>query len=287
MKLLFAPALIAVLFSTPALADDAKTAPKKPDKSSPKKPAAKKKTPPLPFKTSRENTGYGIGLDLGRRVMQTMTRQLSSIAVDRKKLVDALAIKKDLVSRLKERGVELDAKRMHEGFRDALSGAKPKMTDLQIMQVYRDAQRQINAKMKLVAEEHKKLAEKNKKEGPAFLAKNKKREGVVTTKSGLQYEVLRKGTGKKPKLTDTVIAKYRGTLIDGTEFDSSKKHGGPQPIRVGGVIRGWQEALQLMRVGAKWKLFVPAELAYRDESRGRLIAPHAVLIFELELLEIK
>ena len=130
-------------------------------------------------------------------------------------------------------------------------------------------------------------AAKNKKEGAAFLAKNKKNKGVVTLPSGLQYQVLRKGKGKKPKATDTVVTHYRGTLLDGSEFDSSYARGQPATFPVQGVIPGWIEALQLMRVGAKWKLFIPSGLAYGERGSGRSIGANATLIFEIELLNIK
>jgi FKBP-type peptidyl-prolyl cis-trans isomerase len=127
----------------------------------------------------------------------------------------------------------------------------------------------------------------NKKEAVAFLAKNAKAKGVVTTKSGLQYLVLKAGKGKSPKKTDTVKTHYRGTLLNGKEFDSSYKRNEPATFPVSGVIKGWTEALQLMKVGAKYKLFVPAELAYGDNPRaGGLITPGAMLVFEVELLEI-
>ena len=133
----------------------------------------------------------------------------------------------------------------------------------------------------------KELGEKNRKEGEAFLAENKKKKGVITTESGLQYMVLEKGDGPKPKATDTVSVNYRGTLIDGTEFDSSYKRGKPVTFPVKGVIAGWTEALLLMNVGSKYKLFVPPNLGYGGRGAGRLIGPEATLIFEVELLGIE
>ncbi len=133
----------------------------------------------------------------------------------------------------------------------------------------------------------KELGEKNRKEGEAFLAKNKKKKGVITTESGLQYMVLEKGDGPKPKATDTVSVNYRGTLIDGTEFDSSYKRGKPVTFPVKGVIAGWTEALLLMNVGSKYKLFIPPNLGYGERGPSRLIGPQATLIFEVELLGIE
>ncbi len=129
--------------------------------------------------------------------------------------------------------------------------------------------------------------EKNKKEGEAFLAGNKKKEGVVTLPSGLQYKIIKDGSGAKPKPTDTVSVNYRGALIDGTEFDSSYKRGEPASFKVTGVIPGWTEALQLMKAGSKWQLFIPSNLAYGERGTGRDIAPNATLIFDVELLSIQ
>jgi FKBP-type peptidyl-prolyl cis-trans isomerase FklB len=127
----------------------------------------------------------------------------------------------------------------------------------------------------------------NKKEGDAFLAANKTKEGVVTLPSGLQYKILTAGDGAKPTAADSVVCNYKGTLINGKEFDASSKHGGPATFPVGGVIKGWTEALQLMPVGSKWQLFVPADLAYGQRGAGGDIGPGATLIFEVELLSIK
>jgi len=123
--------------------------------------------------------------------------------------------------------------------------------------------------------------------GATFLAENAKKEGVITTASGLQYKVIKSGTGESPRLTDTVKVNYQGTLIDGTVFDSSMRHGGPATFPINRVIPGWTEALQLMKVGDKWQLFIPANLAYGDQSPGPTIPPNSVLIFEVELLGIE
>ena len=128
----------------------------------------------------------------------------------------------------------------------------------------------------------------NKKDGDAFLAANKGKEGVVTLPSGLQYKIVKEGTGPKPTAQDTVECNYKGTLIDGTEFDSTAKHGGkPATFPVGGVIKGWTEALQLMPVGSKWQLFIPGDLAYGQRGAGGVIGPNATLIFEVELVSIQ
>ena len=140
---------------------------------------------------------------------------------------------------------------------------------------------------KQLAEKNKQLGEKNKKEGEAFLAENKTKEGVKTLQSGLQYKVIKEGTGKTPKADETVVTNYRGTLTDGTEFDSSYKRGQPATFPVKGVIPGWTEALQLMREGSKWELFIPSSLAYGERGAGNTIGPNATLIFEIELISVK
>ena len=130
------------------------------------------------------------------------------------------------------------------------------------------------------------MSEESKKLGDAFLEQNKSAEGVIVTKSGLQYKVISEGTGKRPKTSDKVTVHYRGRLIDGREFDSSYRRGRPATFPVGGVIRGWVEALQLMQEGAKWELYIPSELAYGKRGGGDLIGPDETLIFEVELIKV-
>jgi len=147
---------------------------------------------------------------------------------------------------------------------------------------------QLQADMRKKQEEKAQQAgEANQKEGEAFLAANKSKPGVVTLPSGLQYKILKEGTGPKPTATDSVVCNYQGTLINGTEFDNSYKRGEPATFPVNGVIKGWTEALQLMPVGSKWQLFVPADLAYGPRGAGADIGPNSTLIFEVELLSIK
>lgn len=135
--------------------------------------------------------------------------------------------------------------------------------------------------------DRKQFAEENQSQGEAFLTENGKRDGVVSLPSGLQYEVIDDGNGDTPSKTDTVVTHYRGTLIDGKEFDSSHRRGEPASFPVNRVISGWTEALQLMTVGSKWKLFIPSNLAYGEQGAGKVIGPHATLIFEIELLGIR
>jgi FKBP-type peptidyl-prolyl cis-trans isomerase FklB len=180
--------------------------------------------------------------------------------------------------------VDLDPSIVARGLKDALAGGKTLMTQEEaqatLNQQKAEAQKKHEAKMQAAGEE-------NRKQGVEFLAANKTKEGVVTLPSGLQYKILKAGDGPKPASTDSVVCNYRGTLINGTEFDSSYKRGQPTTFPVSGVIKGWTEALQLMPVGSKWQLFVPADLAYGDRGAGNDIGPNATLIFEVELLSIK
>ena len=190
----------------------------------------------------------------------------------------------DLGRNLKRLGIEIDADALIKGFNDALSGAKPLMSDEEIGQTLNALQQNIQRK---AAQAAAAAGEENKKAGEAFLAQNKGKQGVVTLPSGLQYKILKAGDGKKPTENDTVECNYRGTLINGTEFDSSYRRGQPATFGVGQVIPGWREALQLMPVGSKWELYVPSDLAYGERGAGRDIGPNATLVFEVELLAIK
>ena len=187
----------------------------------------------------------------------------------------------DIGNNLKKQSVSVNPKILAKGIEDALAGAKPLLTEQEIRETMMAFQKEMMAKQAEVAK-------KNKTEGEAFLAENKKKEGVKTLPSGLQYKVMKAGTGKKPKSNDTVTVNYRGTLIDGTEFDSSYKRGQPATFQVSGVIPGWTEALQLMEEGAKWQLFVPSNLAYGERgAAGGMIGPNSTLIFEVELISIQ
>ncbi len=190
----------------------------------------------------------------------------------------------DIGTNLKKHSIDVNPDLLFKGIKDGLSGDKLMMSDQEIKETIAAFQKEIQAKQEELS---KKMGEKNKKEGEAFLAENKKKDGVVTLPSGLQYKILKKGSGKKPKLTDTVTTHYKGTLIDGTEFDSSYRRNQPVSFPVNGVIAGWTEALQLMEEGAKWQLFIPPHLAYGERGAGPRIGPNATLIFEVELLSIQ
>jgi FKBP-type peptidyl-prolyl cis-trans isomerase len=224
-------------------------------------PATQAKTPPAPAKksppvlaltTPKAKFSYALGMNLG--------------------------------ANLRRQSVEVDPNILTRGFKDALAGGKTLLTEEEARAALVAAQ---NDMRKKVQEKMQQAGEANKKEGDAFLAANKTKEGVVTLPSGLQYKILTPGTGPKPTASDTVVCNYRGTLIDGKEFDSSYKRGQPATFAVGGVIKGWTEALQLMPAGSKWQLFIPPDLAYAERGAGADIGPNATLVFEVELLSIK
>ncbi len=174
-------------------------------------------------------------------------------------------------------GKALDTKAFLSGVEDGFSGAQAKVAEAAVLE-------SLNALNDARTQERSKLAESNLAASKAFLAENGKKKGVVTTASGLEYEVLVVGKGPKPKLTDTVTTHYTGTLIDGTVFDSSVERGAPATFPVKGVIPGWVEALQLMPVGSKWRIVVPPDLAYKERGAGNRIGPNEALIFEVELI---
>ena len=213
--------------------------------------AAAAKPKPLELTTEKDKQSYAIGLNVGKSLHRD--------------------------------DIDVDPKIVLQGLQDAMADGKVLLTDDQIKTVMTDLQNQVRQKQE---EKRQALAESNKKDGAAFLAANATKPGVVTLPSGLQYKVLTAGTGAKPTATDSVVCNYRGTLLDNTEFDSSYKRGQPATFPVSGVIKGWTEALQLMPVGSKWQLFIPADLAYGERAREP-IGPNATLVFELELLSIQ
>jgi FKBP-type peptidyl-prolyl cis-trans isomerase FklB len=218
----------------------------------PAKPGAPAANPADPLSTTAGQASYAIGMNIGN------------------------SIKND--------GLEVNLQALVAGIADAMAGNKSKLTDAQAQAAVQEFVTAMQARQ---AERMKSAGDKNKRDGEAFLATNKQKQGVVTLPSGLQYMVIKAGNGKQPKLTDTVTTHYHGTLIDGTVFDSSVARGEPATFSVGGVIRGWTEALQLMKVGDKWRLFVPSELAYGPRSPSPEIGPNSVLVFDVELLNIE
>ena len=204
------------------------------------------------LKTEQDKISYSIGLNIGRN--------------------------------FKTQGIDANPDLVGAAIRDVLKGNTPALTEEEATVVLGNFQKEMRAKLMAKASES---GDKNKKEGAAFLAANKAKEGVKTTASGLQYKVITQGKGKIPTANDTVKTHYRGTLLDGTEFDSSYKRNEPATFSVGGVIKGWTEALQLMPVGSKWQLVIPAEIAYGERGYGQAIAPNATLQFDIELLSIE
>jgi FKBP-type peptidyl-prolyl cis-trans isomerase FklB len=194
------------------------------------------------------------------------------------------AIGMNIGTNLHRQSVDVDPKVLQQGLEDSLAGGKTLLSEDEARATLTEFQNEMRQKQQ---EKMKQAGETNKKEGDAFLAANKAKADVVTLPSGLQYKILTPGTGPKPTATDSVVCNYRGTLIDGKEFDSSYKRGQPATFPVGGVIKGWTEALQLMPVGSKWQLFVPSDLAYAERGSGPDIGPNATLIFEVELLSIQ
>jgi FKBP-type peptidyl-prolyl cis-trans isomerase len=239
--------------ATQAPATSAPASPAKAQTPAAKKPATAAKTAaPLTLTTQKQKFSYAIGMKMG--------------------------------ANFKKQSVPVDPAILARGIRDALAGNKTLLTDDEAQAAIQDVQKEMQAKQQ---EKQKEAAVTNKKEGDAFLAANKGKPGVVTLPSGLQYKILTAGTGPKPASTDSVVCNYRGTLIDGKEFDSSYKRGKPVTFPVTGVIKGWTEALQLMPVGSKWQLFIPSDLAYGERGAGADIGPGATLVFEVELVSIE
>jgi len=230
-------------------------------------PAAKPQTPPV-----------------AKKPQATTAKSTSAPALVTQKDKDSYALGMKIAADLKAQGIDVEPALVARGIKDSLSGAKPLLTDDEAKADLTELQGEVRKKAEAARQQ---LGEANMKEGTEFLAANKTKDGVVTLPSGLQYKILTAGTGPKPAITDTVVCQYRGTLISGTEFDSSYKRGQPATFPLNRVIKGWTEALQLMPVGSKWQLFIPPDLAYGDRGAGGTIGPNATLIFEVELVSIQ
>lgn len=213
------------------------------------------------------------------------TRSTTALALKTQKDKASYALGMKIGSDLRKQGVNasVDPAVAARGFKDALAGTKSQLTDDEVRAALTQLQSQVREKQMAKAHEEGGAAHKA---GEEFLAANKGKEGVVTLPSGMQYKILTAGSGPKPTASDTVSCNYKGTLLNGKEFDSSYKRGHPETFPVGGVIKGWTEALLLMPVGSKWQLFIPADLAYGDRGAGGDIGPGETLIFEVELLSI-
>jgi len=222
-----------------------------------KRPAtAAKSAAPLTLKTQKEKFSYALGMNTGKRMGES----------------------------LKKQSVPFDPAILVRGMKDGMAGGKTLLTDDEAQAVLNEMRTELSKKQQEKTQQEEAA---NKKDGEAFLAANKGKEGVVTLPSGLQYKILTAGTGPKPTTSDSVVCNYKGTLLNGTEFDSSYKRGEPATFPVTGVIKGWTEALQLMPVGSKWQLFVPSDLAYGERSPSPEIGPDSTLVFEVELLSIQ
>jgi FKBP-type peptidyl-prolyl cis-trans isomerase FklB len=223
------------------------------------KPAEKKEITKADLKTEDDNISYSLGFSMGSRFIRD--------------------------------GLEINLEIFQEGMKDGFTGSKQVLTEEEMQKTMMALQQKMMAKRQTEhmkeMEERKNLGEANKEKGEKFLEANKAKEGVITLESGLQYKILRKGTGTSPKATDTVKCHYKGTTIDGEEFDSSYKRGEPATFALNRVIKGWTEGLQLMKEGGKWEFFIPPELAYGERGSGPDIGPNEVLIFEVELLGIE
>lgn len=223
------------------------------------KPTAEKEMTKADLKTEKDKMNYAVGLSMG--------------------------------SRLKMDGFELNLEIFQEGMKDGFTGRKQLLNEEETREITKAMQQKMMAKKRAQhmqqMQERKKQGEANKEKGTKFLEENKAKEDVVTLESGLQYQILKKGTGASPKATDTVKCHYKGTTIDGKEFDSSYKRGEPATFALNRVIKGWTEGLQLMKEGGQWRFFIPSGLAYGERGSGPNIGPNEVLIFEIELLGIE
>ncbi len=189
----------------------------------------------------------------------------------------------DIGRNLANQGIEIEAQALSAGVADALSDAEPKLSEAEVQSIMTAFQTEMEAKQ---ADLKSVESDKNVADGKAFLEINRMKDGVVTLASGLQYREVKTGSGKSPKASDKVTTHYKGTLIDGTVFDSSYDRGEPATFPVNGVIAGWTEALQLMKEGSVWELFIPANLAYGTRGAGAKIGPNATLVFTVELLNV-
>ena len=254
-----------------------------PAAATPQSPAAKPQTAPA-AKSSQAPAAGAQKAPAAKPGLSVKPRSQSPLVLKTDKDRVSYALGMNLGTNLHRDSIDIDTAIFLRALKDTLAGGKTLLTESETRAALTQLQTAVRAKQ---MEKMRLAGEANKKEGDSFLATNKTKEGIVTLPSGLEYKILTQGTGPKPAATDTVVCNYRGTLINGTEFDSSYKSGQPATFPVGGVIKGWTEALQLMPVGSKWQLFVPAELAYGERGPRPEIGPNSTLVFEVELLSIQ
>jgi len=224
-----------------------------------------------------------------RKISQVMklaihAEEKESVALESEKDKLSYSLGHNIGQNIKQQGVDINQDLLAKGIADALTGTKSLLTPEEAAKVMQDFRKK---QMEEMNKRRQEQAQKNLEEGQQFLEENKKKEGVKTLPSGLQYRIVTEGKGNTPKATDKVTTHYRGKLINGTEFDSSYKRNQPATFPVNGVIQGWQEALQLMKEGGKWELFIPANLAYGERSMNPTIPPNSVLVFDIELISIE
>ncbi|SPF31632.1 Peptidyl-prolyl cis-trans isomerase [Candidatus Sulfotelmatobacter kueseliae] len=236
-------------------------------------PASSAQTPSTPSPSTQ--AGAPAKTQTGTATKKTASTAAAPVVLKTQRDKESYAMGMDLGTGLRRQGLTLDPALVARGMKDAVAGGKALLTETEAKAALQQLRNDVNQNM--VAANHK--------EAEAFLAANKTKEGVVTLPSGLQYKILTQGNGPKPAASDTVTVSYRGAFVNGTEFDNSYKRGQPASFPVSGVIKGWTEALQLMPVGSKWQLFIPADLAYGDSGRPG-IPPGSTLVFEVELLSI-
>jgi FKBP-type peptidyl-prolyl cis-trans isomerase len=240
---------------------------------------------PQPAKPAQSATPAGAAKTPAKKAPATAAKPATGVALTTQKSKASYALGMNIGGSLKKQGLgaNVDAATVARGLRDAMSGSKTLLTEDEMKAALQLLRTEVTTAQDAKAKE---AGSANRKEGDAFLSENKAKDGVKVLPDGLQYKVLTAGSGPKPSATDTVTVNYRGTLINGKEFDSSYKRGQPASFPVGGVIKGWTEALQLMPVGSKWQLFIPADLAYGDNSPSPDIGAGDTLIFEVELISI-
>ncbi len=223
-----------------------------------------------------------LALGIAFLTVSVAAQDASELKTEKEKFSYALGMQ--MGAGFRKQALDLDPAIFAKGLAESFNGAKTMLTEDEMHAILANAQEEYKKKQASLREEK---AQATLKEGEKFLTENKNKDGVVTLPSGLQYKILKQGKGDKPEIDEKVVCNYRGTLIDGTEFDSSAKHNGPATFPVKGVIKGWTEALLMMPAGSKWQLFVPSHLAYGQQGAGQTVPPNAALIFEVELLSVK